>query len=77
MPLRRLNQREYANAMRDLLGLEVDVAALQMVVFQNKGYDSGDCIAARPLKNFESQYGDASRFVSGALHSLNLAYSPD
>jgi glyoxylase-like metal-dependent hydrolase (beta-lactamase superfamily II) len=49
----------------------------QMVVFQNKGYDSGDCIAARPLKAFEARYGDTARFVSGAFHSLNLAYSPD
>jgi cyclase len=48
-----------------------------MVVFQNKGYDSGDCIAARPLKDFEAQYGDASHFIAGAFHSLNLAYSPD
>ena len=49
----------------------------QMVVFQNKGYDSGDCIAARPLKDFEAQYGDAAKFVYGAFQSLNLAYSPD
>jgi glyoxylase-like metal-dependent hydrolase (beta-lactamase superfamily II) len=49
----------------------------QMVGFQNKGYDSGDCIAARPLKDFEGQYGDARDFVYGAFQSLNLAYSPD
>ena len=49
----------------------------KMVVFQNKGYDAGDCIAARPLQDFEAQYGDAAKFVSGAFHSLNLAYSPD
>jgi glyoxylase-like metal-dependent hydrolase (beta-lactamase superfamily II) len=49
----------------------------KMVVFQNKGYDSGDCIAARPLKEFEAQHGDASKFVYGAFQSLNLAYSPD
>jgi glyoxylase-like metal-dependent hydrolase (beta-lactamase superfamily II) len=49
----------------------------QMVVFQNRGYDSGDCIGARPLKDFEGQYGDAAGFVAGAFHSLNLAYSPD
>ena len=49
----------------------------QMVVFQNKGMDSGDCIAAKPLKAFEAQYGDASRFIYGAFQSLNLAYSPD
>lgn len=49
----------------------------RMVVFQNKGYDSGDCIAQRPLKDHEAQFGDASAFIRGAFHSLNLAYSPD
>jgi len=49
----------------------------QMVVFQNKGMDSGDCVAARPLKAFEAEFGDATAFVVGAFHSLNLAYSPD
>jgi cyclase len=49
----------------------------KMVVFQNKGMDSGDCVAARPLKDFEALYGDAKAFITGAFHSLNLAYSPD
>jgi glyoxylase-like metal-dependent hydrolase (beta-lactamase superfamily II) len=49
----------------------------KMVVFQNKGYDSGDCISARPLKDFEATYGDASAFIHGAFQSINLAYSPD
>ncbi len=49
----------------------------QMVVWQNKGWDSGDCIAARPLKNFEERYGDPAPFIRGAFLSLNLAYSPD
>lgn len=49
----------------------------RMVVFQNKGYDSGDCLAQRPLKEHEAQFGDASAFIVGAFHSLNLAYSPD
>jgi cyclase len=49
----------------------------KMVVFQNKGMDSGDCIAARPLKEFESQFGDPKAFIYGAFQSLNLAYSPD
>jgi len=49
----------------------------KMVVFQNKGYDSGDCIAARPLQEFESRYGDPAAFIRGAFRSLNLAYSPD
>jgi predicted MFS family arabinose efflux permease len=49
----------------------------RMVVLQNKGYDSGDCIAAKPLQDFTAQYGDADKFVHGAFQSLNLAYSPD
>ncbi|MEJ0100023.1 MAG: MBL fold metallo-hydrolase [Pseudomonadota bacterium] len=49
----------------------------QMVGFQNKGFDSGDCIAARPLRDYEAQYGDATAFIRGAFFSLNLAYSPD
>src|SRR5690606_33473523 len=49
----------------------------RMVVFQNKGYDSGDCIAQQPLKDHEAQFGDAAAFIRGAFYSLNLAYSPD
>jgi glyoxylase-like metal-dependent hydrolase (beta-lactamase superfamily II) len=49
----------------------------KMVVFLNKGMDSGDCIAARPLKEFEIPYGDSKDFIYGAFQSLNLAYSPD
>lgn len=49
----------------------------RMVVFQNRGYDSGDCIAQQPLKAHEAQFGDATAFIRGAFHSLNLAYSPD
>jgi cyclase len=49
----------------------------KMVVFLNKGMDSGDCIAARPLKEYETQYGDPKNFIYGAFQSLNLAYSPD
>jgi glyoxylase-like metal-dependent hydrolase (beta-lactamase superfamily II) len=49
----------------------------RMVVFQNRGMDSGDCVAAQPLREYEAQYGDAAPFIRGAFHSLNLAYSPD
>jgi cyclase len=49
----------------------------KMVIFLNKGMDSGDCIAARPLKEYETQYGDPKDFIYGAFQSLNLAYSPD
>ncbi len=49
----------------------------QMVVWQNRGWDSSDCIAARPLKDFEAEFGDPAAFIRGAFLSLNLAYSPD
>jgi len=49
----------------------------QMVVWQNKGWDSGDCIRARPLRDYEAQYGDPAPFIHGAFQSLNLAYAPD
>jgi glyoxylase-like metal-dependent hydrolase (beta-lactamase superfamily II) len=49
----------------------------QMVAWQNRGWDSSDCIAARPLQEFEAQYGDPAPFIHGAFLSLNLAYSPD
>jgi len=49
----------------------------KMVAYQNRGFDSGDCIADKPLKAHEAQFGDATRFIHGAFQSLNLAYSPD
>ncbi len=49
----------------------------KMVVYLNKGMDSGDCVADRPLRQFEAQFGDATAFIVGAFRSLNLAYSPD
>lgn len=49
----------------------------RMVGFQNKGMDSGDILAERPLKEHEAHYGDPSAFITGAFRSLNLAYSPD
>jgi cyclase len=49
----------------------------KMVVYLNRGFDSGDCIADRPLKAYEDQFGDPAGFIRGAFRSLNLAYSPD
>jgi cyclase len=49
----------------------------KMVVYLNRGFDSGDCTADRPLKAFEDQFGDPTAFIQGAFRSLNLAYSPD
>lgn len=49
----------------------------RMVGYLNKGFDSGDAIADRPLRAFEGQFGDPTAFIHGAFISLNLAYSPD
>lgn len=49
----------------------------RMVVYLNKGWDSGDAIADHPLKAFEDQFGDPTAFIHGAFMSLNLAYAPD
>jgi glyoxylase-like metal-dependent hydrolase (beta-lactamase superfamily II) len=49
----------------------------KMVVYLNKGMDSGDCVADRPLRQFEAQFGDPTAFIVGVFRSLNLAYSPD
>ncbi len=49
----------------------------KMVVYLNKGMDSGDAIADQPLKAYTGQYGDPAAFIRGAFTSLNLAYSPD
>lgn len=49
----------------------------KMVGFQNKGMDTGDILAERPLKDYEAQYGDPTEFIRGAFRSLNIAYSPD
>lgn len=49
----------------------------KMVIYQNKGMDSGDILGERPLQEYEGQFGDSSAFIRGAFRSLNIAYSPD
>ena len=39
-PLHRLNRTEYANAIRDLLGLKVDVSALLPADDESNGFDN-------------------------------------
>lgn len=49
----------------------------QLFVYLNKGYGPSDVVAARPLKEYEEQFGDASAFLTGAYRSVFLAYVPD
>jgi Protein of unknown function (DUF1592)/Protein of unknown function (DUF1588)/Protein of unknown function (DUF1585)/Protein of unknown function (DUF1595)/Protein of unknown function (DUF1587) len=63
VPLRRLNQREYANAVRDLLAVEADVAALLPA---DKRKDAFDNDAAHLLvsPSYLDQYLAAARNVA-------------
>jgi hypothetical protein len=64
VPLRRLNRREYANAVRDMLGLEVDPAALLPVDDHPKdGYDT-DAASLTVSPDFLDQYVNAARVVA-------------
>ena len=42
----------------------------------NKGFGPADVIAARPLKDYEAQYGDPAAFLDAAYRSLQLATVP-
>ena len=42
----------------------------------NKGFGPTDVIAARPLKDYEAQYGDPAQFLDAAYRSLQLATVP-
>jgi len=64
VPLRRLNRREYANAVRDLFGLDVDAAALLPVDDHPKdGYDT-DAASLTVSPAFMDQYVNAARVLA-------------
>ena len=61
--LRRLNRREYANAVRDLLGLEIDATAW-LPDDNVKGHFDNDAAALQVSPNFIDQYIYAARAVA-------------
>ncbi|HUN77279.1 MAG TPA: DUF1592 domain-containing protein [Steroidobacteraceae bacterium] len=64
VPLRRLNRREYTNAIRDLLGLQVDAAALLPDDDHPKnGFDT-DAASLSVSPAFLDQYVNAARVVA-------------
>ena len=63
VPLRRLNRREYANAIRDLLGLDVDVAALLPNDKRKEGFDN-DAAHLQVSPSYLDQYLSAARNVA-------------
>ena len=63
VPLRRLNQREYANAVRDLIGLEADVAALLPPDKRKEGFDT-EATHLQVSPSYLDQYLSAARNVA-------------
>lgn len=63
VPLRRLNRREYENAVRDLLGFRVDAATL-LPDDNVKGHFDNDASALQVSPNFVDQYIYAARAVA-------------
>jgi len=63
VPLRRLNRREYANAVRDLLGLDID--AKKLLPDDNvKGHFDNNAAALQVSPNFIDQYIFAARDIA-------------
>ncbi|HTM04577.1 MAG TPA: MBL fold metallo-hydrolase, partial [Vicinamibacterales bacterium] len=48
-----------------------------MIGYLNMGLGPEDAVARRPLKEYESEFGDSSMFTYGALKSMMIAYVPD
>ena len=71
--LHRLNRREYANAIRDLLGLNVDVAAL-LPLDDVKGHFDNDAANLQVSPAFVDQYVSAAREI--ARQALGDAEAP-
>jgi len=63
VPLRRLNRREYENAVRDLLGLEIDASALLPTDDLEGGFDN-NAAALQVSPAFIDQYLNAARTVA-------------
>ncbi len=70
--LQRLNRREYANAVRDLLGVEIDPAAFLPQDDASAGFDNNaNTLTASPL--FVSQFVDAARLVANLAVGVDSA----
>jgi mono/diheme cytochrome c family protein len=61
--MHRLNRREYANVMRDLLGLNIDVVAL-LPLDDRKGHFDNDALSLQVSPAFVDQYIAAAREIA-------------
>jgi glyoxylase-like metal-dependent hydrolase (beta-lactamase superfamily II) len=48
-----------------------------MIGYLNMGLGPEDAVQRRPLKAYETEFGDSSAFTYGALRSMMIAYVPD
>ena len=48
-----------------------------MIEYLNMGLGPEDAVQRRPLKQYESEFGDSSQFSYDALKSMMIAYVPD
>ena len=48
-----------------------------MIGYLNMGLGPEDAVQRNPLKEYQSEFGDASAFTYGALKSMMIAYVPD
>ena len=61
--LHRLNRREYANAVRDLLGLKIDASAL-LPLDDIKGHFDNEAASLQSSPSFVDQYVSAAREIA-------------
>jgi mono/diheme cytochrome c family protein len=73
VPLRRLNRREYANAVRDLLALDIDAKTL-LPDDNVKGHFDNNAAALQVSPGFIDQYINAARAV--ALEAIGDRHAP-
>ena len=50
---------------------------VEMFAYMNMGFGPEDAAAKNPLKQYQAEFGDASRFLYGAYRSMLIAYVPD
>ena len=48
-----------------------------MIEYLNKGQGPEDMAQRKPLKDYEAQYGDSTKFAYDAMRSMMIAYVPD
>ena len=48
-----------------------------MIGYMNMGLGAEDVVERNPLKQYQAEFGDPSRFLDGAYRSMQIAYVPD